>query len=67
MFQDRLLAILPMMALQVVPLFLAPAAVIACDPFLFIELPDEPGKLRMLGHWYWQQQEDGSKKLHVHV
>jgi hypothetical protein len=61
------LAILPMMALQVVPLFLAPAAVIACDPFLFIELPDEPGKLRMLGHWYWQQQADGSKKLHVHV
>ncbi len=60
-------AILPMMALQVVPLFLAPAAVIACDPFLFIELPDEPGKLRMLGHWYWQQQEDGTKKLHVHV
>ncbi len=60
-------AILPMMALQVVPLFLAPAAVIACDPFLFIELPDEPGKLRMLGHWYWQLQEDGTKKLHVHV
>ena len=60
-------AILPMMALQVVPLFLAPAAVIACDPFLFIELPDEPGKLRMLGHWYWQQQKDGTKKLHVHV
>jgi hypothetical protein len=51
------LAILPMMALQVVPLFLAPAAVIACDPFLFIELPDEPGKLRMLGHWYWQRRK----------
>ncbi len=61
------LAVLPMMALQVVPLFLAPAAVIACDPFLFIELPDEPGKLRMLGHWYWQAKEDGTKKLHVHV
>jgi len=49
------------------PLFLAPAAVIACDPFLFNELPDEPGKLRILGNWYWQHQPDGTKKLHVHV
>jgi len=60
-------AVLPFMALQVVPLFLAPAAVVACDPFLFIELPDEPGKLRMIGHWYWQPNADGNDKLHVHV
>ena len=61
------IAVLPMMALQVLPLFLAPAAVIACDPFLFIELPDEPGKLRMIGHWYWQPQPNGRETLHVHV
>jgi hypothetical protein len=61
------IAVLPVMALQVLPLFLAPAAVIACDPFLFIELPDEPGKLRMIGHWYWQPQPNGRETLHVHV
>ena len=61
------IAVLPVMALQVLPLFLAPAAVIACDPFLFIELPDEPGKLRMVGHWYWQPQPNGRQTLHVHV
>jgi hypothetical protein len=61
------IAVLPVMALQVLPLFLAPAAVIACDPFLFIELPDEPGKLRMIGHWYWQAQPNGRETLHVHV
>ena len=61
------LAVLPVMALQVAPLFLAPAAVVACDPFLFIELPDEPGKLRMIGHWYWQPQPNGRENLHVHV
>jgi hypothetical protein len=60
-------AVLPMMALQVLPLFLAPATVVACDPFLFIELPDEPGKLRMIGHWYWQPQANGRETLHVHV
>jgi hypothetical protein len=61
------LAVLPFMALQIVPLFVVPATLVAFDPFLFIELPDEPGKLRMLGHWYWQQMEDGTSKLHVHV
>jgi len=61
------IAVLPVMALQVLPLFLAPAAVVACDPFLFIELPDEPGKLRMIGHWYWQPQPHGRETLHVHV
>ncbi len=61
------MAVLPLVALQVLPLFLSPAAVIACDPFLFIELPDEPGKLRMIGHWYWQPQPCGRETLHVHV
>ncbi len=61
------IAVLPVMALQVFPLFLAPATIVACDPFLFIELPDEPGKLRMIGHWYWQPQSNGSETLHVHV
>ncbi len=61
------LAVLPVMALQVLPLFLAPSVVVACDPFLFIELPDEPGKLRMIGHWYWQPQKSGCETLHVHV
>lgn len=59
-------AVLPAIALQALPLFLAPAAIAACDPFLFIELPSEPGKLRMIGHWYWQPR-NGSEMLHVHV
>lgn len=61
------LAVLPAMALQVLPLFLAPSVVVACDPFLFIELPDEPGKLRMIGHWYWQPGNRGGETLHLHV
>lgn len=44
------------------------ATVIACDPFLFLELPEEPGKLRYIGHWYWQDRGFGRrKKLHVHT
>lgn len=46
---------------------LTPAPFVLCDPFLFLELPEEPGKLRQLGHWYWQDQPDGSRKLHLHV
>lgn len=61
------LAVLPAIALQVLPLFLAPSVVVACDPFLFIELPEEPGKLRMIGHWYWQPGRHGGETLHVHV
>ena len=34
------------MALHVAPLSLYPVAVVACDPFLFIELPYEPGELQ---------------------
>jgi hypothetical protein len=41
--------------------------IVACDPFLFIELPDEPGKFRFLGHWYWQGPPKGKQKLHLHV
>lgn len=60
-------AALPMAALSILPMLLKPAAVVACDPFLFIELPDEPGKLRMIGHWYWQPKPNGQDTLHVHV
>jgi hypothetical protein len=50
-----------------IPLFYVPATVMTCDPFLFMELQDEPGKLRHLGHWYWQTDAQGRKRLHVHV
>ncbi len=46
---------------------IAPTPLLACDPFLFLELPEEPGKLRQLGHWYWQDQPNGTRKLHLHV
>lgn len=49
------------------PLIFAPVTVVTCDPFLFMELPDEPGKLRHLGHWYWQTDAEGKQRLHVHV
>jgi hypothetical protein len=49
------------------PLFIAPMTLVACDPFLFVELPDEPNKLRFLGHWYWQGETRGKRKLHLHV
>ncbi len=58
-------AVAPLLMLKL--LLIAPLSVVACDPFLFVELPDEPGKLRHLGHWYWQDQPDGSKKLHLHT
>ena len=52
---------------SLVPTLLIPLTVIPCDPFLFIELPGEPGKLRFLGHWYWQGKVHGQQKLHLHV
>lgn len=52
---------------QFVPLLLVPLTVVSCDPFLFVELPDEPGKLRHIGHWYWQKQSQGEDRLHLHV
>ncbi|WP_339746209.1 hypothetical protein [uncultured Rubinisphaera sp.] len=44
----------------------APATLVSCDPFLFIELPQEPGKLRHLAHWYWQEHQNGKRTLHLH-
>ena len=52
---------------SLVPPLLVPLTVIPCDPFLFVELPGEPGKLRFLGHWYWQGKIHGQQKLHLHV
>jgi hypothetical protein len=51
----------------IAPLLITPMTIVACDPFLFIELPDEPGKFRFLGHWYWQGPPKGKQKLHLHV
>ena len=40
---------------------------LACiDPLLFLELPNEPGKLRLIGHWYWADV-DGKRQLQLHV
>lgn len=57
----------PLMIAKFAPLLFIPITVASMDPFLFVELPDEPGKLRHLGHWYWQNQSEGRKKLHLHV
>lgn len=51
-------------------LFPVPSSVMTileCDPFLFVELPHEPDRLRFLGHWYWQEQPRGKTKLHLHA
>ncbi len=52
---------------SLLPVLIPPMTLIACDPFLFVELPDEPNKLRHLGHWYWQTQPRGEQRLHLHV
>ena len=57
---------IPLGIAQFAPLLFIPVTVVSCDPFLFVELPNEPGKLRHLGHWYWQNQK-GRLKLHVHA
>ena len=57
----------PLIVAKFVPLLFVPIAVVSCDPFLFVELREEPGKLRHIGHWYWQKRESGRDKLHVHV
>ncbi|WP_437186203.1 hypothetical protein SH668x_003347 [Planctomicrobium sp. SH668] len=44
-----------------------PIMVISCDPFLFCELPREEGKLRFVGHWYWQRKSKGEEVLHLHI
>ncbi len=56
----------PLAIAKFAPMLLVPMTVVSVDPFLFVELPEEPGKLRHVGHWYWQQKEDG-EKLHLHV
>jgi len=57
----------PLAIAKFAPLLITPITIMSADPFLFVELPDEPGKLRHLGHWYWQEQERGGPKLHLHV
>jgi hypothetical protein len=52
---------------QIIPMIFVPMTVSSFDPFLFVELPDEPGKLRHIGHWYWQGPVSGDRKLHLHV
>jgi len=57
----------PLAVASYVPTIFIPLTVISLDPFLFVELPDEPGKLRHIGHWYWQSEGRGKKKLHLHI
>lgn len=57
----------PLLVAKFAPLLFVPVAIVSTDPFLFVELPEEPGKLRHLGHWYWQEQERGRQKLHLHA
>lgn len=52
---------------SVLPLPISPMTIMECDPFLFVELPHEPNRLRFLGHWYWQGQPRGEAKLHLHA
>lgn len=61
------LALSPLALATFSPMLFVPMTVVSVDPFLFVELPDEPGKLRHLGHWYWQTKECGEKQLHLHV
>ena len=57
----------PLILIKFVPLLFIPLTVVSCDPFLFVELREEPGKLRHIGHWYWQKRDGGRDKLHLHV
>jgi hypothetical protein len=57
----------PLVIAKFAPMLFIPLTVVSVDPFLFVELPEEPGKLRHLGHWYWQKQSRGRDKLHLHV
>lgn len=60
-------AITPIAIAAFIPKLIIPLTVVSMDPFLFVELPDEPGNLRHIGHWYWQGENWGKKKLHLHV
>jgi len=57
----------PLVVAKFAPLLFFPVTIVSCDPFLFVELPEEPGKLRHIGHWYWQTEPKGRQKLHLHV
>lgn len=57
----------PLTIAQFAPMLFIPITIVSCDPFLFVELPEEPGKLRHVGHWYWQKLPAGRDKLHLHV
>ena len=57
----------PLAIASFIPKVIIPLTVVSIDPFLFVELPEEPGNLRHIGHWYWQTEKRGTKKLHVHV
>ncbi len=60
-------SITPIAIAAFIPKLIIPLTIIAADPFLFVELPEEPGKLRHIGHWYWQNQPEGEQKLHLHM
>lgn len=57
----------PLMIAKFAPIIFSPVPLMLMDPFLFVELSGEPGKLRHLGHWYWQKHEEGHETLHLHV
>ncbi|WP_010586374.1 hypothetical protein [Schlesneria paludicola] len=57
----------PLIVAQYVPVLFIPLTIVSVDPFLFVELPQEQGRLRHIGHWYWQKQTEGQDKLHLHV
>lgn len=61
------MAIAPAAIAVFTPMLMTPIVVVSMDPFLFVELPNEPGKLRHIGHWYWQIKDQRNKTLHVHV
>ncbi len=61
------LAFAGLSAFPLMPLLFVPMTIISADPFLFLELPDERGRLRHIAHWYWQGTERGRQRLHVHV
>ena len=57
----------PLIVAQYIPVLFIPLPIMLVDPFLFVELPEEQGRLRHIGHWYWQKQTEGQDKLHLHL
>ena len=60
-------AAMPLTIAAFIPKIIIPLTMVSVDPFLFVELPEEPGRLRHIGHWYWQKQSFGRQKLHLHA